>query len=115
MSSVVIATSDRLNWNDLLRRWFVLNNAPMVVPVKPIVVLVIEEEMLTLLKTCETLESDGFAVIAALNSRDALQTIQSRSDIRLIFANVNAGLYGRPCFGLETGAGSPRDYVSDRS
>ncbi len=53
------------------------------------VVLVVEDEPLIRFNTCDMLEDDGFEVIAAANAHEAIEILESRTDIGVIFSDVN--------------------------
>lgn len=56
--------------------------------VKRPVVLVVEDEPLIRLNACDMLEDDGFEVIGAASAHEAIEILKSRSDIRVIFTDV---------------------------
>ncbi|MEO6382429.1 MAG: response regulator, partial [Nitrobacter sp.] len=56
--------------------------------VKRPVVLVVEDEPLIRLNVCDMLEDDGFEVITAANAHKAIEILESRLDIRIIFTDV---------------------------
>ena len=52
------------------------------------VALVVEDEMLLRLHAAALLEEHGFAVLEAANATEALNVLQSRSDVRLLFTDI---------------------------
>lgn len=52
------------------------------------VVLVVEDEPLLRMNTVDMVEEAGFDAIEAANSAEALRLLESRSDIRIIFADI---------------------------
>jgi two-component system, response regulator PdtaR len=52
------------------------------------VALVVEDEMLLRLHAAGLLEERGFAVLEAANATEALNVLQSRSDVRLLFTDI---------------------------
>jgi len=55
--------------------------------VKP-VVLVVEDEFLLRMDSVEILEDEGFEVIPAANADEAIAVLSARSDIRLVFTDI---------------------------
>ena len=53
------------------------------------VILVVEDEPLLRLDISEALVSEGYNVLAAANADDAIEILQSRTDIRTIFTDIN--------------------------
>jgi two-component system, response regulator PdtaR len=51
-------------------------------------VLVVEDNTLVLLSTCEDLASEGYEVLAAANADEAIEILESRNDISTIFTDV---------------------------
>ena len=56
--------------------------------VKRPVVLIVEDEPLIRLNACNMLKDDGFEVIGAASAHEAIQILETRSDICLIFTDV---------------------------
>ena len=56
--------------------------------VKRPVILVVEDEPLIRSNACDMLEADGFEVIEAGSAHEAIEILESRSDIRVIFTDV---------------------------
>jgi len=54
-----------------------------------IVVLVVEDEVLILLDTAESLKGYGFEVIEACDADIAIQLLEGRDDVALMFTDVN--------------------------
>jgi CheY-like chemotaxis protein len=52
------------------------------------VALVVEDEMLLRLHAAGLLEEHGFAALEAANATEALNVLQSRSDVRLLFTDI---------------------------
>src|SRR3954470_24429315 len=57
-------------------------------PDRKAVVLVVEDETLVRLSTVEIVEGAGFETIAAANADEAIRILESRSDIRAVFTDV---------------------------
>ena len=55
--------------------------------VKP-VVLVVEDEFLLRMDSVEILEDEGFEVIPAANADEAIAVLSARSDIHLVFTDI---------------------------
>src|SRR5580658_7363399 len=53
------------------------------------VVLVVEDEPLTLMDAVELVADAGFEALSARNADDAIHILESRDDIRVIFTDVN--------------------------
>lgn len=53
------------------------------------VVLVVEDEPILRLAAVELMENAGFRVIAAADATEAVQILESRSDIRIVFTDVD--------------------------
>lgn len=53
------------------------------------VVLVVEDEPLIRMAACMIVEDAGFIALEAANADDAIRILESRSDIRLIFTDVD--------------------------
>src|SRR6202040_1469891 len=51
-------------------------------------VLVVEDEMLLRMRAVDMVEDAGFAAVEAINADDALAILQSRSDIELLFTDI---------------------------
>jgi CheY-like chemotaxis protein len=52
-------------------------------------VLVVEDEPLMLMDAVELVTEAGFEAIAAKNADDAIRILENRSDIRVVFTDVN--------------------------
>lgn len=52
------------------------------------VVLVVEDEVLVRLAAIDTLENAGFEVIEAANADEAIEILENRRDIRVVFTDV---------------------------
>jgi two-component sensor histidine kinase/CheY-like chemotaxis protein len=78
------------NWHGLIR-WL-----PMKVPVTmaldrsaiPRSVLVVDDEMLLRMRAVDIVEDAGFVAVEAVNADDALAILESRSDIELLFTDI---------------------------
>src|SRR6476660_2495130 len=55
--------------------------------IKP-TVLVVEDEMLLRMRAIDIVEDAGFTPIEAVNADDALAILESRSDIELLFTDI---------------------------
>jgi CheY-like chemotaxis protein len=51
-------------------------------------VLVVEDEMLLRMRAVDMVEDAGFTAIEAVNADDALAILESRSDIELLFTDI---------------------------
>jgi CheY-like chemotaxis protein len=56
---------------------------------QPPLVLVVEDEPLMRMNVADALQSEGLEVIELANGDDALRVIESRSDVRAIFTDIN--------------------------
>jgi two-component system, response regulator PdtaR len=52
------------------------------------IVLVVEDETLVLLSICESLASEGYEVLTAVNADEAIEILESRNDINTVFTDV---------------------------
>ena len=52
-------------------------------------ILVVEDDVLLSLDTSETLEAEGYDVIAVANTDEAIKVLETRNDIRTIFTDIN--------------------------
>jgi CheY-like chemotaxis protein len=52
-------------------------------------VLIVEDEPLVRLCAVETVEAAGFTVIEAANADEAIQILESRRDIRVVFTDIH--------------------------
>jgi len=55
--------------------------------IKP-TVLIVEDEMLLRMRTVDIVEDAGFTPLEAVNADDALALLESRSDIELLFTDI---------------------------
>lgn len=55
---------------------------------KPSVVLVVEDEPLVRLCAVRMIEEAGFEVLEAATADDAIRTLESRNDVRVVFTDV---------------------------
>jgi CheY-like chemotaxis protein len=53
------------------------------------VILVVEDEVLVLMMAVSVAEDSGFEVLSAVTADEAIKILESRSDIRLVFTDVN--------------------------
>lgn len=53
------------------------------------VVLVVEDELLLRLNAAQMIEDAGYEVIEASNADEAIQILESRTDIRIVFTDIN--------------------------
>lgn len=53
------------------------------------VVLVVEDEPLLLLDACDVVREAGFEPVRASNADEAIRILESRSDIRIVFTDVD--------------------------
>jgi CheY-like chemotaxis protein len=63
-------------------------NELAVVPAVPPAVLVVEDEMLLRMRAVDMVEDAGFTPIEAINADEALAILESRSDIELLFTDI---------------------------
>ena len=54
-----------------------------------VLVLLVEDEVLVRLVACDGLEAAGFTVVEANDAQEALDVLASRSDIGVLFTDVN--------------------------
>ncbi len=54
-----------------------------------VLVLIVEDEVLVRLVACDGLEAAGFTVVEANDAQEALDILASRSDIGVLFTDVN--------------------------
>src|SRR5712672_4558619 len=54
----------------------------------PVVVLVVEDEMLLRLRAVDMVEDAGFTSVEAVNADQAIAILESRSDIDLLFTDI---------------------------
>jgi CheY-like chemotaxis protein len=54
----------------------------------PLVVLVVEDEMLLRMRAVDMVEDAGYTPLEAVDADDALAILQSRSDIALLFTDI---------------------------
>jgi CheY-like chemotaxis protein len=57
-------------------------------PVAPIVVLVVEDEMLLRMRAVDMVEDAGFTSVEAVDADEAVAILESRSDIALLFTDI---------------------------
>src|SRR4029079_550967 len=57
--------------------------------VKPATVLVVEDESLIRMDIVDCLEEAGFLIAEASNADEAINILQSRADIRLVFTDIH--------------------------
>src|SRR4030088_786990 len=57
-------------------------------PAVPPAVLVVEDEMLLRMRAVDMVEDAGFSAVEAINADDALAILESRSDIELLFTDI---------------------------
>src|SRR3981081_1853880 len=51
-------------------------------------ILVVEDEMMLRMRAVDMVEDAGFAAVEAINADDALAILESRSDIELLFTDI---------------------------
>jgi CheY-like chemotaxis protein len=56
---------------------------------KPPAVLIVEDEPLVRLCAVETVEAAGYQVIEAANADEAIDILESRNDIRVVFTDIH--------------------------
>src|SRR3979411_1782922 len=61
---------------------------PAVVPAVPASVLVVEDEMRLRMRAVDMVEDAGFTAIEAVNADDALAILESRTDIEMLFTDI---------------------------
>lgn len=52
------------------------------------VILIVEDELLLRMDSAETIEAAGFDVIQAANAEEAIAILEVRSDIRVVFTDI---------------------------
>jgi CheY-like chemotaxis protein len=57
-------------------------------PVVPMVVLVVEDEMLLRMRAVDMVEDAGFTPLEAIDADEAVTILETRSDIALLFADI---------------------------
>jgi CheY-like chemotaxis protein len=57
-------------------------------PVVPIVVLVVEDEMMLRMRAVDMVEDAGFTPVEAVDADEAVAILESRSDIALLFTDI---------------------------
>ena len=60
-----------------------------IAPPAPVVILVIEDEPLQRLYLVDFIEQAGFTVVEACNAEEAIEILQARTDIRIVFADLD--------------------------
>jgi two-component system, response regulator PdtaR len=58
-------------------------------PAEPPVILVVEDEPVLRILVGDILEDEGFVVAEAPNAEKAMEVLENRSDIRLLFTDIN--------------------------
>ena len=53
------------------------------------VILVVDDETLIRLVAAEIAEDEGFEVVEAANAHEAIEILESRSDIQIVFTDIN--------------------------
>jgi CheY-like chemotaxis protein len=69
-------------------RSLTLRNAVMMVLDHPVVVLVVEDEMLLRMRAVDMVEDAGFTPVEAVDADEAVAILESRSDIALLFTDI---------------------------
>jgi len=54
-----------------------------------VLILVVEDEALIRLAAVQMLEEAGFDVIEAWNAHEAMEVLEKRADIRVVFSDIN--------------------------
>jgi CheY-like chemotaxis protein len=62
---------------------------------KRVLVLVVEDDFLLRMDAVQMVEEAGFDVLEAANADEAISILEARSDINVIFADINMPGYGR--------------------
>ena len=75
------------------------------------VVLIVEDEPLTLMDAVEVVNDAGFEAISARNADDAITILERRGDIRMIFTDINMP---RSMDGLKTRSRCAQPLAPDR-
>src|ERR1700712_3853893 len=58
------------------------------VPAVPPTVLIVEDEMMLRMRAVDLVEDAGFTPVEAINADDAINILESRSDIELLFTDI---------------------------
>jgi CheY-like chemotaxis protein len=53
------------------------------------VILVVEDEAIIRMEAVQMLENAGFAVVEACNAHDAIEILENRTDVRLVFTDIH--------------------------
>ena len=69
-------------------RSLTLRNAVMMVLDHPVVVLVVEDEMLLRMRAVDMVEDAGFTSVEAVDADEAVAILEARSDIALLFTDI---------------------------
>jgi CheY-like chemotaxis protein len=57
-------------------------------PIVPVVVLVVEDEMLLRMRAVDMVEDAGFTSVEAVDADEAIAILESRSDIAMMFTDI---------------------------
>ncbi len=55
----------------------------------PLVILLVEDEVLVRMVAADVLEDAGFTVLESTNAEEALRLLETRSDVQVLFTDVN--------------------------
>ena len=55
----------------------------------PVVILLVEDEVLVRMVAADVLEDAGFTVLESTNAEEALRLLETRSDVQVLFTDVN--------------------------
>ena len=78
----------------------------------PLVILLVEDEVLVRMVAADVLEDAGFTVLESTNAEEALRLLETRPDVQVLFTDVNmpGALDGlglrRPCTNDHPGSAS---------
>ena len=56
---------------------------------KPLVILLVEDEVLVRMVAADVLEDAGFTVLESTNAEEALRLLETRPDVQVLFTDVN--------------------------
>ena len=55
----------------------------------PVVILLVEDEVLVRMVAADVLEDAGFTVLESTNAEEALRLLETRPDVQVLFTDVN--------------------------
>jgi response regulator RpfG family c-di-GMP phosphodiesterase len=82
-----IATPERKQYRALIARWQGRDMMGLVAAKGP-VVLIVEDEFLLRIDAAEVIAAAGFEVIEAANADEAIEVLEARRDIMVVFTDI---------------------------